>query len=58
MLTLNKTPRQRYTESQLKRMKKDALFALCLKHFGYDTASIYAHYSKDELIGDLLTVTF
>ena len=37
-------------------MRKDKLFALCLKHFGNDTASIYRYYSKSELIDDLLMV--
>ena len=47
---------QKYTESALRRMKKADLFGLCLREFGRDTASIYRHYRKDELISDLLTV--
>lgn len=46
----------KYTESYLKRMKKADLFALCLKHFGADTAETYRHYTKGEMISDLLTV--
>lgn len=45
--------KMKYTEKRLNTMRKDKLFALCLRHFGNDTA---AAYSKEELIADLLTV--
>lgn len=47
---------QKYKVSRLRRMKKADLFGLCLREFGRDTASIYRHYRKDELISDLLSV--
>ena len=46
----------KYTKSRLNAMRKATLYALCLKHFGDETASIYRHYTKAELISDLLTV--
>ena len=46
----------KYTKSRLNAMSKAKLFALCLKHFGNDTASIYRYYTKTELISDLLTL--
>lgn len=48
--------KEKYKVSRLRRMKKADLFGLCLREFGRDTASIYRHYRKDELISDLLTV--
>ena len=48
--------KQKYTESALRRKTKADLFGLCLREFGLDTASIYRHYRKDEMISDLLTV--
>lgn len=48
--------KQKYTESALRRKTKADLFGLCLREFGFDTASIYRHYRKDEMISDLLTV--
>ena len=48
--------KSKYTKSRLNAMRKDELFALCLKHFGIDTASIYRYYTKSELIDDLLTI--
>lgn len=46
----------KYTKSYLNRLRKAELFALCLKHFGRDTAITYHYYTKAELIDDLLTV--
>lgn len=42
--------------SHLKAMKKADIYSLCLKEFGKDTASIYSHYTKSEMIDDLMTV--
>lgn len=42
--------------SHLKAMKKADIFSLCLKEFGNDTASIYSHYTKAEMIDDLMSV--
>lgn len=42
--------------SHLKAMKKADLYSLCLTEFGNDTATIYQHYSKAEMIDDLMTV--
>ena len=47
---------QKYKVSRLRRKTKADLFGLCLREFGYDTASIYRHYREDELISDLLSV--
>lgn len=42
--------------SHLNRMKKADVYALCLKEFGNDTADIYAHYTKAEMVSDLMTI--
>ena len=46
----------KYTRSRLSAMSKDKLFALCLKHFGNNTTSVFSYYTKAELIDNLLTV--
>lgn len=43
--------------SHLKAKKKADIYALCLKEFGNDTASVYQHYTKAEMIDDLMSVT-
>lgn len=43
--------------SHLKAMKKADIYSLCLKEFGDDTAGTYRHYTKAEMIADLMTVT-
>ena len=50
------TKQSKYTRSRLNAMRKDKLFALCLKHFGSNTTSVYSYYTKAELIDNLLTV--
>ena len=46
----------KYTRSRLNAMCKGKLFALCLKHFGNNTTSVFSYYTKAELIDNLLTV--
>ena len=46
----------KYTRSRLNAMRKDKLFALCSKHFGNNTTSVFSYYTKAELIDNLLTV--
>lgn len=43
--------------SHLKAMKKADIYSLCLTEFGNDTASTYKHYTKMEMIDDLMSVT-
>ena len=42
--------------SHLKAKKKADLYSLCLAEFGNDTADTYHHYTKAEMIDDLMTV--
>ena len=42
--------------SHLKAKKKADIYALCLAEFGNDTATTYRHYTKAEMIDDLMTV--
>ena len=56
MIEKSLTKRSKYTRSRLNAMCKDKLFALCLKHFGNNTTSVFIYYSKAELIDNLLTV--
>lgn len=44
------------TRRRLSAMSRDKLFALCLKHFGNNTTSVFSYYTKAELIDNLLTV--
>lgn len=46
----------KFKVTRLKAMKKADLYSRCLKEFGSDTASTYKHYTKVEMISDLLTV--
>lgn len=43
--------------SHLRAMKKVDIYALCLKEFGNYTAGVYSHYTKSEMIDDLMSVT-
>ena len=56
MIEKTLTKRSKYTRSSLNAMRKDKLFALCLKHFSNNTTSVFSYYTKAELIDDLLTV--
>ena len=56
MIEKSLTKRAKYTRSRLSAMRKDKLFALCLKHFGNNTTSVFNCYTKAELIDNLLTV--
>ena len=56
MIEKSLTKRPKYTRSCLSAMRKDKLFALCLKHFSNNTTSVFSYYTKAELIDNLLTV--
>ena len=56
MIEKSLTKRSKYTRSRLSAMRKDKLFALCLKHFGNNTTSVFSYYTKAELIENLLRV--
>ena len=56
MIENSLTKQSKYTRSRLNAMCKDKLFALCLKHFGNNTTSVFSYYTKAELIDNLLTV--
>ena len=56
MIDISLAKQSKYTRSRLNAMRKDKLFALCLKHFGNNTTSVFSYYTKAELIDNLLTV--
>lgn len=47
----------KYRRSWLNRQLKSSLFALLLKERGADTAAVYRHYTKAEMVDDLATLT-
>lgn len=50
-------PVPKYRRSWLNRQLKSSLFALLLKERGAETAAIYCHYTKAEMVDDLAVIT-